>query len=171
MQSNQGSRRFRPPVPPRSPDPNNASPRTGVPPNQVFSPGTDQFENPGDTESFETQSQDIRPMGSKVKTSSKQPKPAGTRPMNVTATRPLRKGPGIVQTQTARVARPSAPGLKQSLPRVAHPRPAARGLNQTVTPVRKKENGRGISPQISMQKTRNMRPAGANPAFYGDFGV
>ena len=170
--SPQRSRKFRAPVPPRSPDANNASPRGGtVPPNQVWSPGTNEFENPGDAESFEQQGTDTTPMGRKVKTTTAQPKPAGSRPMNVTASRPMRKGPGIVQTQTATVRPPKAPGLNQNLPRVAHAQPSATGLNKTLNPVRKQPSASGLSKSISVAKTRNMRGPGANPAFYGDFGM
>lgn len=171
MSPNPTSRRFRAPVPPRSPDANNAVPRSTVPQNQVFSPGTDGFENPGDQESFQEQSMDTKPMGSKVKSSTKQPSPAGTRPMNVTARTPLPKAPGLARTQTADVRRAKAPGLNQNLGALPNRRPAAKGLNKTVTPARGTPRAAGIAQQISMQKTRNMRGAGANPAFYGDFGV
>jgi hypothetical protein len=164
---NQLSRRFKAPAPPRSADANNVSTKNGVPPNQVWSPGTDQFENPGDTSSFTDQGTDTTPMGTKVKTSTKQPAPAGTRPMNVTASRPLPKG--IAKTATAKVALPKAPGLNQNLSRVAHPRPVATSLNQSVKPVM--PSAKNVAQTISMQKTRNMRGAGANSAFYGDFGV
>jgi hypothetical protein len=165
------SRRFRPPVPPRSPDANQSSPRSTVPQNQVFSPGTDGFENPGDEHSFQEQSMDTQPMGSKVGTVKKQPSPAGTRPMNVSARTPLPKAPGIVRKQTHDARRAKAPGLKQNLGTLPNARPAAKGLNQTVTPARSTPRAPGIAPTISMQKTRNMRGPGANPAFYGDFGL
>lgn len=167
----QGSRKFRAPVPPRATDANNVSPRGGVPPNQVFSPGTDKFENPGDDSSFTDTNNDTRPMGTKVATTTKQPSAAGTRPMNVTASRPQPKGPGIVRSAGASVQRlPKAPGLKQNLGAVSHGRPAARGLNQTVRPARTTPRAAGIAQTITQQKTRNMRGPGANPAFYGDLG-
>lgn len=169
--SPQGSRRFRPPVPPRSQDANNVSTRNGVPPNQIWSPGTNNFENPSDAESFTNSNNDTQPMGAKVKTTAKQPKPAGTRPMNVTASRPLPKGPGIVRNPGVRATPPKAPGLKQNLPRLPHARPAAKGLNQTVSPARTTPRAPGIAPTIGMQKTRNTRPKSANPAFYGDFNL
>ena len=165
------TRRFRAPVPPKSPNATERTPKNGVPPNQVWSPGTDGFENPGDQASFQEQSMDLKPMGAKVGTSTKQPSPAGTRPMNVTAKAPLPKAPGLARTQTADARRPAAPGLRQELGQLPNRRPAAKGLAQTVTPARGTPRAKGIAQTIGMHKTRNMRGPGANPAFYGDFGV
>lgn len=127
---------------------------------------------PGDTQPFTTQGNDHSPMGTKVGKVTKQPSPAGTRPMSVTANLPKRTGPGIVHSQgSVRNARPAAKGLNQSIGGVKRPNSSRRGpgLQATVRPVIKHQSGAGLQKTASVQKTRNMRGPGANPAFYGDF--
>ena len=124
---------------------------------------------PQDPTPFETEGTDTSPMGSKMGATSKQPSPAGSRPMNVTANLPKRTGPGIVSSQgTVRNARPSASGLNQRLGGVVRPN-ASRRVPRVSNVVRKGERGPGIQKTATVAKTRNMRGPGANPNFYGDF--
>lgn len=126
---------------------------------------TDVTEQPPyDAGSFENEGNDTSassPMGA----TRNQPKPAGTRPMNVTATVKPPKAPGLVSSQ-GRVAnaRPASPGLNQKLSADVR-RPKAPGLNQAVNAVRKTQK---LSP-VPAQRNRNVRPGSANPAFYHDF--
>src|ERR1039458_369628 len=78
-------------------------------------PAQSALEPPQDEQPFETQpkANDISPMGAKVGSITKQPSPAGTRPMSVSASLPKRTGPGIVASQSAVVRKPFASGLNQ----------------------------------------------------------
>jgi hypothetical protein len=98
-------------------------------------------------------------------TTTKQPSPAGTRPMSVSATVKTPKAPGLVTSQGAvRNSRPAAKGLNQSL-NVDRRQPRASGLNVTVSPVLKTHK----MTAVPAQSNRNVRKGSANPAFYGDF--
>ena len=120
---------------------------------------------PMDPQSFQAQGTDTSPMGSKVGTVRTQPSAAGTRPMNVTASVRPPRALGLVASQgVVRNARPSAPGLNQTLSANVR-QPRAAGLNQTVSPVLKTHK----LTTVPAQKNRNVRPGSANPAFYGDF--
>jgi hypothetical protein len=121
---------------------------------------------PMDKQSFEdTSTAAPTMMGAKVGSVRKQPSPAGTRPMNVTASVRPPRAPGLVASQgSVRNARPSAPGLNQNLSANIRP-PRAAGLNQSVSPVLKTHK----LTTVPAQKNRNVRPGSANPGFYNDF--
>jgi hypothetical protein len=127
------------------------------------SPADVAEQDPIDRESFETEGNDhdaSSPMGEQRTNF----KPAGTRPMNVTATAKPPRAPGLAQTQRAVTARPAAKGLTQNMSANVRP-PRASGLNQSLNPVRKTAK----VTTVPAQKNRNVRPGSANPAFYGDF--
>ncbi len=130
---------------------------------QTTSPADVAEQDPIDRESFETEGNDTN-ASSPVGESRTQPKPAGTRPMNVGAVVKKPRAPGLAQTQRAVTARPAAPGLNQNMSADVR-RPKAPGLNQTVNPVRKTHK----ITTVPAQKNRNVRLGSANPAFYGDF--
>lgn len=123
---------------------------------------------PQDPEAFETQGNDIAPMGTKMGATSRQPSPAGTRPMNVSASLPRAKAPGLGGVNAARVPKPKGNGLNKNLGAVSRPN-SSRNVPRVNSVVRKGESGPGIQKTASQQKTRNMRGPGANPNFYGDF--
>jgi len=127
------------------------------------SPADVAEQKPIDPESFEVDGTDhdaTSPMGEQRTN----PKPAGTRPMNVAATVKTPRAPGLAQTQRAVAARPAAKGLNQNMSADVR-RPKAPGLNQSVNAVRKTQKVTGVP----AQNNRNVRKGSANPAFYGDF--
>lgn len=122
-------------------------------------------QKPIDPQSFDTGATSDTSVTSPMSSSTKNPRPAGTRPMNVTASVRPPRAPGLVASQgQVRNSRPAAKGLNQSLT-VNAKRPSAPGLNQTVNPVRKTNQ----VTTVPAQRNRNVRQGSANPAFYGDF--
>jgi hypothetical protein len=146
-------------------------PGSKVPKQQVMKStlaGDEREQPPMDTQPFETSGSDISPMGEKMGATTKQPAPAGTRPMNVTASIPKAKAPGIGGVSTANTQPPRAPGLNQNLGSLSHPN-SSRRVPRVASVVTRGQRGPGIQKTATAQKTRNMRGPGANPNFYGDF--